>query len=120
MGEWRYSSSIFDIGTRRRCVQKLGGPQRQSGCFGEEKNLSSAGNRTKVVQPVARRSTDRGELYNLTFLRSWIRKRHFCDLQNTFLTMITIKIYSLPSRSQCFCYRQRNGERNGLGFDRRT
>jgi hypothetical protein len=59
MGKWRYSSTILNIGTRWRGVvsfmplllylkgmslhypldRRLGGPQSQSGCCGEEKNL---------------------------------------------------------------------------------
>jgi hypothetical protein len=54
MGEWRHSSTILDLGTRWRWVVsftpqplypqypldgRLGGPQIQSGCCGEEKNL---------------------------------------------------------------------------------
>jgi hypothetical protein len=59
MGEWSYSSTILDLGTRWRWVvrfipksfysqgkspqyplnRRLGGLQSQSGCYGEEKNL---------------------------------------------------------------------------------
>jgi hypothetical protein len=62
MGEWRYSSTFLDFGTRWRCVvsftprslyprgncprctldRRLGGPQRRSGCYREEKNVVSA------------------------------------------------------------------------------
>jgi hypothetical protein len=80
MGECRYSSTILDLGTswggggsgqlhataglpsgkeppyplRRR----LGGPQIRSGRCGEKKNLAPIGNRSRAVQPVARRYTD--------------------------------------------------------------
>jgi hypothetical protein len=74
IGEWRYSSTIPDLGTRWRWVvsvmprplypwgksplypldRRLGGPQSWSGCYGEEKNLAPARNRTLAVQPVAR------------------------------------------------------------------
>jgi hypothetical protein len=73
MDEWRYSSTILDLGTRWRRVvsftprplyprgnrpryplyRRLGGPQSRSERHGEEKNLASAGNRTPAVQPVA-------------------------------------------------------------------
>jgi hypothetical protein len=54
MGEWRYTSTILDLGTTWRWVvsftplqlyprylldRRLGGPQRRSGCCGGEKNL---------------------------------------------------------------------------------
>jgi hypothetical protein len=78
MGEWRYSSTILDSGTRWRWVVSftplplysreknhryppdlmLGGPQNLSGRYGGEKNLSPVGNQTQAVQPVARRFTD--------------------------------------------------------------
>jgi hypothetical protein len=38
--------------------RRLGGPQSRSGHYGEEKNLTPAGNRTPVVQPIACRYTD--------------------------------------------------------------
>jgi hypothetical protein len=59
MGECRYSVTILDISTRRRCVQKLSGHQRVCVRWRRRK-ISSPGNQTKVVQPVARRYTDRG------------------------------------------------------------
>jgi hypothetical protein len=63
MGEWRYSSTFLDLGTRWRWVvsftslplyprgyrprypldRRLGGPQSQSGLCGEEKNLTLPG-----------------------------------------------------------------------------
>jgi hypothetical protein len=67
MREWRYSSTILDLGIRwRRLVniaprqftpphpldRRLGGPQSRSGCRGE-KSLAPAENRTPAVQPVA-------------------------------------------------------------------
>jgi hypothetical protein len=75
MGEWRYSSTIFDLGTRWSSVVsfvprplfqrgnshrypldgRLGGPQSRSGCCGTEKNLTFSGNRTPAVQALARR-----------------------------------------------------------------
>jgi hypothetical protein len=77
MGEWRYSSTVLDLGIRLRGMvsftprplylrrspqypleRRLGGPQGRSGRCGEEKNLASAGNRTPAVQLVARRYTD--------------------------------------------------------------
>jgi hypothetical protein len=36
---------------------EVGVPQRQCGRYGEEKNLISAGNRTKFVKPITRRYT---------------------------------------------------------------
>jgi hypothetical protein len=65
MGEWRYSSTILDLGTRRTgCFtpgenaprypldRRLGGPQSRSGRCGEQKYLVPAGNRSPTVQPV--------------------------------------------------------------------
>jgi hypothetical protein len=58
MGDWRYSSTILNLGNRWRWVvsftpwplylrhpldRRLGGPQRWSGCCGEEKNLVMPG-----------------------------------------------------------------------------
>jgi hypothetical protein len=63
MGEWRYSCAIFDLSTRWKWMvnfmplllyrqgrrpqypldKKLGGPQSQSGCCGEQKNLALRG-----------------------------------------------------------------------------
>jgi hypothetical protein len=37
--------------------RRLGGPQGESGRFGEEKSLALTGNRTLAVQPFARRYT---------------------------------------------------------------
>jgi hypothetical protein len=68
MGEWRYRSIILDLGTRWKWVvsfmprplnprypldRVLGGHQSWSGRWGEEKNLTSFGNRTPAIQPVA-------------------------------------------------------------------
>jgi hypothetical protein len=78
MGELRYSSAILDFGTRRRWVvsftppvalprgksppnildRRLDGPESRSGHRVGE-NLTSAGNRTWVVQPIFRYRTDR-------------------------------------------------------------
>jgi hypothetical protein len=76
MGEWRYSSTILDLGTTWRVSftprslylrgnrprypldRRLGGPQSRYGRCGEEKNLAPAGNRNPAVQPVARLYTD--------------------------------------------------------------
>jgi hypothetical protein len=73
MGEWRYSSTILDLGTRWRWVVSftprplyprlpldgnLGGPLNRCGSYGEERNLAPAGNWTPAVQTVARRYTD--------------------------------------------------------------
>jgi hypothetical protein len=78
MGEWRYSSIIFDLDTRWKWVvsftprplylrwrsprnafdRRLGGLQKRSGRCGIEENIVSAGNRTPAAQPVARRFTD--------------------------------------------------------------
>jgi hypothetical protein len=38
-------------------VSRLCESQNQAGCYGEQKNLAPAGNRTRAVQPVAPRST---------------------------------------------------------------
>jgi hypothetical protein len=77
MREYRYSFTILDFGTgwrlvvsftllslyslgvspRYRLDRRLGGPQRRSGFCGEEK-CCPAGNRTRAVQPVARRYTE--------------------------------------------------------------
>jgi hypothetical protein len=73
MGEWRYSSTILDHGTRWRWVisftprllypwgkrprypldRRLGGPQSLSVRCGEEQNLAPAGTRARAVHPVA-------------------------------------------------------------------
>jgi hypothetical protein len=78
MGEFKYSSTILDIGTRwmwavsftprplyprRNCARypldmRVGGPKSQSRRCGEEKNLSPTWIGTPGVQPVARRWTD--------------------------------------------------------------
>jgi hypothetical protein len=65
MGEWRYSSTILDLvrfapqllyprGNRSQYPldTRLGGPQNQSGCYGEEKNLTPARNQTLAIQLV--------------------------------------------------------------------
>jgi hypothetical protein len=55
-GEWSASRpGRFTKGESPRYSldRRLGGPQSQSGRNVEEKNLSSAGNRTPAVQPVA-------------------------------------------------------------------
>jgi hypothetical protein len=76
-GEWRYISTILDLGIRWRwiisfilwplCPQgkrpqyplnKLSGPQNQSRRYGEEKNLATAGNWNPAVQPLTRPHTD--------------------------------------------------------------
>jgi hypothetical protein len=75
--EWRYSSTILDVGTRwRRTVsftplplylrgkslrylsdRRLGGPHSLSGHCGVEKTGLLAGNQTPAIKPVARRYT---------------------------------------------------------------
>jgi hypothetical protein len=73
MGEWRCSSTILDFGIRRRWVvsftplplysrgyspwYSLGGPQRRSQCYGEEKILFLPGieQRLSSPQPIASR-----------------------------------------------------------------
>jgi hypothetical protein len=72
-GEWRYSSTIFDVGTRYKWVVsfaawplypwgnscrylfdgRLGGPQSRSGSCGVKKTFAPAGNQTLAFQPVA-------------------------------------------------------------------
>jgi hypothetical protein len=75
--EWRYSSTILDLGSRSSVVsftlrllypwwnrrrylldRSLGGPQGRFWRCGEEKKLTLAGKRTADIQPVARRYTD--------------------------------------------------------------
>jgi hypothetical protein len=56
MVEWRYRSTSFDLGTRRRCVVSLS-PQSRYGRCGEEENLAPAGNGKPSVQAVALRYT---------------------------------------------------------------
>jgi hypothetical protein len=63
MGEWRYSSTILELGTRWRSPQyllhrRLGGLQTRSERCGEDKQLGPARNRTPAVQPVARHCTN--------------------------------------------------------------
>jgi hypothetical protein len=79
MEEWRYNSTILDLGTGWGWVvsfmpwalypqgespwyplyRRLGGSQSQSGCCWEERNVfSSAGNQTHAVQPVVHCCTD--------------------------------------------------------------
>jgi hypothetical protein len=79
MGQWRYSSTILDLGTRWRWVvsfmprpftpggksprytldKRLGGPQCRSGRCGLEKNLfPPAGIGPRPANPVAGRYTD--------------------------------------------------------------
>jgi hypothetical protein len=65
MGEWRYSSTIINLGTRWRLVvsftplplypldrldTRLDGSQSRSARHGEEKNLAPARNRTPAIQ----------------------------------------------------------------------
>jgi hypothetical protein len=61
MGEWRYSTTVLDLGTREiaPCTHWIGGwvGPRGSLCVMENKP-TVARNRTRAVQPVARRSTD--------------------------------------------------------------
>jgi hypothetical protein len=77
MVEWRYSSTILDLGTKWGYVvsfsprplyrggkalwyvlsRRLGEPQSQSGRCGQKKNFP-VGNRTVAVQPAARRYAD--------------------------------------------------------------
>jgi hypothetical protein len=74
MREWRYSSTILDLGTSGQLHtpatlfrgtalanhwdRRLGGPQSRSGRYGEEKSLFPSGNRTMAIQPVACPYTD--------------------------------------------------------------
>jgi hypothetical protein len=87
MREWRYSSTILDLGSRCRWAvsflswsaltlgkspsypldMRMGGPQSRSGRYGGEKNLVPAWNRNPTVQPVAI-STVLFELPNIYFL----------------------------------------------------
>jgi hypothetical protein len=73
MGDWRYSSTIRELGTRWRYLvnftprpryphrnhpqyqlyRRLGGPQSWSGCWSRQKSLTPARNRTPGVQPIA-------------------------------------------------------------------
>jgi hypothetical protein len=60
-GEW--SSSLPGRFTPPKEPQyplgrRLGGPQNQYECYGDEKNLASVGNRKPTVQSVALRYTD--------------------------------------------------------------
>jgi hypothetical protein len=77
-GEWRYSSTIFNLSTTRRRMSSfpprppytwvkrpwyplnrgLGGPQNRSGRCGGETNFAPAGNLIPDVQRVARRYAD--------------------------------------------------------------
>jgi hypothetical protein len=77
MEEWRYSSTLLDLGTRWKWVvsfrplplyirgkntrysldRRVGAPQSQSACW-EEKNLGPSGNRTLAIKPVACRYTN--------------------------------------------------------------
>jgi hypothetical protein len=71
--EWRYSSTIFDLGTRWNSgqlhapeallpvpIRQAAGwvPEQISTLCKREKSLTHAGNRNSVVQPVIRRNTD--------------------------------------------------------------
>jgi hypothetical protein len=55
-----HSLAALSPGKALPCVscRRLGGPQSRSGRYGENKNLSPAGNRIPAAQPVARRYTD--------------------------------------------------------------
>jgi hypothetical protein len=73
---------LYPGGKSSRCplAKRLGGPQCRSGRCGEDKNLSPAGNRTRVVQPVDRR-------YQFGHVRvGWqfwvIQPRSFNDIEN--------------------------------------
>jgi hypothetical protein len=94
MGEWKYSSTILDLGTRCRWVfsftlrllyprgsrpryplaRRLGGPQSRSGRRGEEKNLALPGIETRAVQPVAI-PTELVTSQNLLYLKTCSRNR---------------------------------------------
>jgi hypothetical protein len=61
-GEWSASwpgrfTQPGETAPRYPLDRRLGGPHRRSWRNGEEKNIASAGNRTPVVQPVARCNT---------------------------------------------------------------
>jgi hypothetical protein len=71
--EWKRSSTILDLGTRRRLVtsftsrplyprnlldMRLGEPHSRSGRWRQKKNLVPPGIWTSAVQPVAHRYTD--------------------------------------------------------------
>jgi hypothetical protein len=78
MGEWTYSSTIFDVSTRWRWVvsfvplllhlrgnsprypldRRLVGPQNRSGLCEEEKNLVCDRNRSLAIQPLVHHYTD--------------------------------------------------------------
>jgi hypothetical protein len=99
MGEWGYGSTIYKLGTRwRRWVvsfmprpfysrrkspnlpldRRLCGSQSRSGCYGVEKNVAPAGNRTQTVQPVAHRCSD-WAIPNPHILRVALKRRTISD-----------------------------------------
>jgi hypothetical protein len=52
-----HAPATLPLGKSYPSARRLGGPQSQSGCCGEEKNLAPAGNRTPAFQPIAHRYT---------------------------------------------------------------
>jgi hypothetical protein len=90
MGEWRYSSIIFDLGSIWRWMvsfpprplylrenrprypldKRLFGAQSRSGRYGEDNYFVPVGNGTSSIQPVALRCTD------------WAIFRKFCSQTN--------------------------------------
>jgi hypothetical protein len=116
MGEWRYSSTILDLGTRWRWAisftprmlyprgncprypldRRLSGPQSRSGRCGEERNLPPVVSRTPAVQPVARHHADwailtsklsKSSLINNTYVLHQIR-RYFNILKSYFTIFV--------------------------------
>jgi hypothetical protein len=99
MWEWRYSSTLLDIGTRRRWVvnfpkgkslryprdRRPRGPQSRSGRCGEEKILAPAGTRTPAVQPASRRY-----MTELSRLEVWDLTSHQADRQISPVGSITV------------------------------
>jgi hypothetical protein len=70
IGEWRYSSTLLDVAhymevsgqlypwrksPRYPLDRRLGGPQRRSGHYKEEKSLAPVGNQTLLALPIAHR-----------------------------------------------------------------
>jgi hypothetical protein len=114
--EWRYSSTILDLGTRWRWVvnfmpwplttqenclwhildRRLGGPQGRSGCS-EERNVTLAANQTSTIQPVAHHCTDWAyHLFLTDQVKTELNIRQIPFSHISFSCMCPLSHYSIP------------------------
>jgi hypothetical protein len=120
MGEWRYSSTILNLGSRWKSVVsfttlplylrcpldwRLGGSQSRCGHWRKEKYLSPAGNRTPAVRPVAIPTaipaafytTYEGQSVNIARkiydIRTWGKRHLFRDISSTNINTLALSLY---------------------------